>query len=88
MRIAILGFRKVIHWLVSPSDKSIVTLKEMPGCAVLHPLTLIKPMSEMEPVHQFPTGDGRTMLSRGIFHCVLPECSHNLGARDSETLLA
>jgi hypothetical protein len=88
MRVATLGLSKVIHWLLSPSDKSIVTLKEMPGWSVLHPLALIKPMSEMEPVHQFPTGDGRTMLSRSILHCVLPECGPNLGARDTETLEA
>src|SRR5262249_42798683 len=60
----------------------------MPGWAVLHPLTLIRPTSEMEPARQFPTGDGRTTVSRPVLHCIVPERGTGVGDSDSETLEA
>jgi hypothetical protein len=75
MLVATLCLTKDIHWLVSPSDKLTAPLKAMPGWAVLHPLTAIRPTDEMRPIRQFPTGDGRTTVSRAVLHCVVPERS-------------
>lgn len=72
MRVATLCLTKEIHWLVSTSDKLTAPLKAMPGWAVLHPLTAILPSDQMAPIHQFPTGDGRTTVSRAILQCVVP----------------
>ncbi len=73
MMVANFCLSKPIHWLVAPSDKLIVPLRAMPGWAVLHPLTKIRPYDEMAPIHQFPTGDGRTTVTREILHCVVPD---------------
>jgi hypothetical protein len=73
MRVATLCLTKAIHWLVSPADKLTAPLKAMPGWAVLHPLTAIRPTDRMVPIRQYPTGDGRTTVSRAVLHCVVPE---------------
>jgi hypothetical protein len=72
MRVANLLLTKAIHWLVSPSDKLIAPLREMPGYAVLHPLMAIHPWDKMDPTQQLPTGDGRTTVSRDVLHCIVP----------------
>lgn len=85
MRIANLCLTKAIHWLVSPSDKLSAPLKEMPGWAVLHPLTAIRPWDKMAPIYDFPTGDGRTTVARAVLHCIVPE---HATTGDTETLEA
>jgi hypothetical protein len=87
MRVATLGLTKDIHWLVSPSDKLTAPLKAMPGWAVLHPLTAIRPTDRMVPIREFPTGDGRTTVSRAILQCVVPERA-TAADRDTEVLEA
>jgi hypothetical protein len=39
----------------------------------------------MAPIHQFPTGDGRTTVSRAVLHCIVPE---RATTGDDETLEA
>jgi len=85
MRVATLCLTKDIHWLVSPSDKLTAPLKAMPGWAVLHPLTAIRPADDLIPIRQFPTGDGRTTVSRAVLHCVVPERA-TAADRDTDVL--
>jgi hypothetical protein len=70
MRVATLALSKDIHWLVSPSDQLLAPLKQPPGWSVIHPLT---PLDPTESMRQFPVGDGRTIVSRPVLHCVVPE---------------
>jgi hypothetical protein len=86
MRVATLCLTKDIHWLVSPSDKLTAPLKAMPGWAVLHPLTAIRPTDKMVPIPQFPTGDGRTTVSRAILQCAVPERTASGADPDTEVL--
>jgi len=73
MLIAHLYLTKPIHWLVSSSDCTLAPLQCFPGWSVIHPLIHdLTPMEREERVNQFPTGDGRTTVSRHALNCVVP----------------
>ncbi len=75
MRVANLCLTKDIHWLVSPSDKLTAPLKAMPGWAVLHPLTAIRPYNEMAPIHQSPPVTGGRRFSAAFCTALSPNAA-------------
>lgn len=74
MVVAHLHLSKPIHWLVSSSDRMLAPLQCFQGWSVVHPLIRnLTPEERHERIRQFPTGDGRTTVSRHALHCVVPD---------------